>query len=120
MVDLPVNSALMLACAQLRHVAGPQWGNKKYMNMKHLWASVEDDSTLLADFPHVRACKLNLQKILDTTLHGFDNHLLKFRFVSFVWYSFGHNKSPPLVFQYTMTNGMQFKNKVIHLALHFF
>ena len=30
------NSALMLACARLRHVAGTQWGNKKYMNMKHL------------------------------------------------------------------------------------
>ena len=28
------NSALMLICAQLRHVAGTQWGNKKYMNMK--------------------------------------------------------------------------------------
>ena len=32
------NSALMLACARLRHVAGTQWGNKKYMNMKHLEA----------------------------------------------------------------------------------
>ena len=30
------NSALMLVCAQLRHVAGTQWGCKKYMNMKHL------------------------------------------------------------------------------------
>ena len=30
------NSALMLVCVRLRHVAGPQWGNKKYMNMKHL------------------------------------------------------------------------------------
>ena len=27
------NSALMLVCARLRHVAGTQWGNKKYMNM---------------------------------------------------------------------------------------
>ena len=26
------NSALMLVCARLRHVAGTQWGNKKYMN----------------------------------------------------------------------------------------
>lgn len=24
------NSALMLVCARLRHVAGTQWGNKKY------------------------------------------------------------------------------------------
>ena len=30
------NSALMLVCAWLRHVAGTQWGCKKYMNMKHL------------------------------------------------------------------------------------
>ncbi len=30
------NSTLMLVCARLRHVAGTQWGNKKYMNMKHL------------------------------------------------------------------------------------
>ncbi|MDY4171535.1 MAG: transposase, partial [Evtepia sp.] len=28
------NSALMLVCARLRHVAGTQWGNKKYMNRK--------------------------------------------------------------------------------------
>lgn len=27
------NSALMLACALLRHVAGTQWGNRKFMNM---------------------------------------------------------------------------------------
>ena len=32
------NSALMLVCARLRHVAGAQWGSKKYMNMKHLEA----------------------------------------------------------------------------------
>ena len=36
------NSALMLVCARLRHVAGTQWGNKKYMNMKHLEDSLED------------------------------------------------------------------------------
>ena len=33
------NSALMLVCARLRHVAGTQWGCKKYMNMKHLEAA---------------------------------------------------------------------------------
>ena len=38
------NSALMLVCARLRHVAGTQWGNKKYMNMKHLEAAFEDAS----------------------------------------------------------------------------
>ena len=35
------NSALMLVCARLRHVAGTQWGNKKYMNMKHLEAALD-------------------------------------------------------------------------------
>ena len=39
-------SALMLVCARLRHVAGTQWGNKKYMNMKHLDA--RDDTAFLA------------------------------------------------------------------------
>lgn len=29
-------SALMLVCARLRHVAGTQWGNKCYMNMNHI------------------------------------------------------------------------------------
>lgn len=38
------NSALMLVCARLRHVAGTKWGNKKYMNMKHLEAALEDVS----------------------------------------------------------------------------
>ena len=36
------NSALILVCARLRHVAGTQWGNKKYMNMKHLDATLEN------------------------------------------------------------------------------
>ena len=38
------NSALMLVCARFRHVAGTQWGNKKYMNMKHLEADLDDVS----------------------------------------------------------------------------
>ena len=38
------NSALMRVCARQRHVAGTQWGNKKYMNMKHLEAALEDVS----------------------------------------------------------------------------
>ena len=38
------NSALMLGCARLRHVAGTQWGNKKYMNRKHLETAPEDAS----------------------------------------------------------------------------
>ena len=36
------NSALMLVCARLRHVAGTQWGSKKYMSMKHLEAMEAD------------------------------------------------------------------------------
>lgn len=36
------NSALMLVCARLRHVAGTQWGNKKYLNMMHLETCAED------------------------------------------------------------------------------
>ncbi len=35
------NSALMLVCARLRHVAGTQWGGKKYMSMKSL--EVQED-----------------------------------------------------------------------------
>ena len=38
------NSALMLVCARLRHVASTQWGNKKYMNMNHLTALMENTS----------------------------------------------------------------------------
>jgi hypothetical protein len=34
----------MLVCAHLRHVAGTQWGNKKYMNMKHLEVIPDDVS----------------------------------------------------------------------------
>lgn len=41
------NSALMLVCARLRHVAGTQWGNKKYMNMKHL-GSTDFESDYIA------------------------------------------------------------------------
>ena len=36
------NSALMPVCARLRHVAGTQWGSKKYMNMKHLETALDD------------------------------------------------------------------------------
>lgn len=38
------SSALMLVCARLRYVAGTQWGCKKYMNMKHLEAALDDGS----------------------------------------------------------------------------
>ena len=36
--------SLMLVCARLRHVAGTQWGCKKYMDMKHLEAALDDVS----------------------------------------------------------------------------
>jgi transposase-like protein len=39
------NSALMLVCARLRHVAGTQWGNKKYVNMPQL-EPVADDADI--------------------------------------------------------------------------
>ena len=35
-------SALMLVCARLRHVAGTQWGTRRYMNMEHLY-HMEDE-----------------------------------------------------------------------------
>ena len=38
------NSALMLACTRLHHVAGTQWDSKKYMNMKHLETALNDAS----------------------------------------------------------------------------
>lgn len=38
------NSALILVCARLRHVTDTQWGNKKYINMKHLETALEDVS----------------------------------------------------------------------------
>lgn len=42
------NSALMLVCARLRHVAGTQWGNKKYINMKHLEIADGETSDFIA------------------------------------------------------------------------
>ena len=42
-------SALMLVCARLRHVAASEWGSKRYLNMNHLFdlelqRKVEDQS----------------------------------------------------------------------------
>ena len=57
------NSVLMLVCVQLRHVDGTQWGNKKYMNMKHLEADIEDAS--IAGRLHLQyACELKCEKLL--------------------------------------------------------
>lgn len=35
-------SALMLVCARLRHVAGTQWGTRRYMNMDYLTRSEDE------------------------------------------------------------------------------
>ena len=40
------NSALMLVCARLRHVATKAWGIKHYMNMKHLEELSLDNSQI--------------------------------------------------------------------------
>nr|WP_283804966.1 IS256 family transposase [Denitrovibrio acetiphilus] len=42
------NSALMLVCARLRHVAGTQWGTKRYMSMKYFTEAgdIEMDSVI--------------------------------------------------------------------------
>lgn len=34
------NSALMLVCARLRHVASSEWGSKRYLNMEHLYSMI--------------------------------------------------------------------------------
>lgn len=60
------NSALMLICARLCHVAGAQWGNKKYINMKHLETAVVDVCT--AGWLHlIRSLQGKVLKIRDTT-----------------------------------------------------
>ena len=41
------NSALMLVCARLRHVAGSDWGTKRYMNMDHLMEIDSDQDASL-------------------------------------------------------------------------
>lgn len=41
-------SALMLVCARLRHVAGTQWGTRRYMNMDHLNHLEDEQSDIIA------------------------------------------------------------------------
>ena len=36
-------SALMLVCARLRHIASNSWGTKRYLNMKHLADLITDE-----------------------------------------------------------------------------
>ena len=56
----------MLVYAQLRHVAGTQWDNKKYRNMKHLEAALEDAS-IAGRLHSCQVLQAFLRKILDTT-----------------------------------------------------
>ena len=42
------NSALMLVCARLRHVASTTWGTKRYMSMKYLDDAKIPDSNPVA------------------------------------------------------------------------
>ena len=61
------NSALMLVCARLRHVAGTEWGAKRYMNMDHLSEmDLATDSDNIAGWLILSDSKMNLRKNLDT------------------------------------------------------
>lgn len=42
------NSALMLICARLRHVASKAWGSTRYMSMKHLEEMQKELDNLVA------------------------------------------------------------------------
>ena len=55
----------MLVCARLRHVAGTQWGNKKYMNMKYLESPLENTSIAGRLHCSGQRLQINLHKILD-------------------------------------------------------
>ena len=44
------NSALMLVCARLRHVAASEWGSKRYMDMEHLFKmEIEQPADMVID-----------------------------------------------------------------------
>jgi len=42
------NSALMLAAARLRHIAGTKWGTRRYMNMDRLREFKQEQEIKLA------------------------------------------------------------------------
>ena len=42
------HSALMLVCARLRHVAGTQWGTKRYMDMTKLYHPQPKEEAMVA------------------------------------------------------------------------
>lgn len=59
----------MLVCARLRHMAGTQWGNKKYMGMKHLEAAFED-TPIAGELHSCQGLQIFWRKTLDTTKFG--------------------------------------------------
>lgn len=56
------NSALIAGLCRLRHVAGTQWGSKKYMNI-NTWRHSLRMLPLPADFIHSRVCKSKREKL---------------------------------------------------------
>ena len=42
------NSALMLVCARLRHVASKAWGTKRYMSMTYMYEMQKEESNQVA------------------------------------------------------------------------
>ena len=61
-------SALMLVCARLRHVAATSWGARRYMNMDHLFKAEEDQLSdiIAADYRLPNGRILILRKTIDT------------------------------------------------------
>ena len=51
----------MLVCTRLCHVVGIQWGDKKYMSMKHFEAALEDTSIDLFLKTHEAILKISGQ-----------------------------------------------------------
>lgn len=66
------NSALMLVCARLRHVAASEWGSKRYMDMEHLFKmeieQQNDEENPYIWLRYLLADEMNLRKNLDTTI----------------------------------------------------
>ena len=63
-----------------------------------------------------------LHRCIDTQMfffHGFYNHSLELRRISFVWYSFWHSKTPHLLdsISYCLTNGVQFRDTLAVFCL---
>ena len=64
-----------------------------------------------------------LHRCIDTQMfffHGFYNHSLEFRRISFVWYSFWHSKTPHFLdsISYCLTNGVQFSRPDFFISIH--